>query len=110
MMSMPANGGAARRLGPETGNQDAPSLSRDGSRVAFVSDHEGARDLYVMNIDGSNVTRLTRDLVVYAQAGWSPGDRQIVFSAQATGRNEIYVINADGSGLKRITFGTEGRR
>jgi TolB protein len=78
--------------------------------VAFVSDHEGARDLYLMNIDGSGVTRLTRGLVVWAQAGWSPGDRQVVFSAQATGKNEIYLINADGSGLRRITFGSEGKR
>lgn len=62
-------------LWPLTGNEQhdfLPTWSPDGGRIAFSSDSDGALDgltgLYVMNADGSAVTRLTDGY----DAAWSP--------------------------------------
>ena len=38
-----------------------PSFSPDGSKIAFSSDRDGNYEIYVMNADGSNQTRLTNN-------------------------------------------------
>jgi dipeptidyl aminopeptidase/acylaminoacyl peptidase len=39
---------------------DSPSWSPDGTRLAFSSSRDGNSDIYVMQADGSNQTRITR--------------------------------------------------
>jgi TolB protein len=39
----------------------SPVLSPDGRRIAFVSERDGNRQIYVMNADGSGLRRLTRN-------------------------------------------------
>jgi dipeptidyl aminopeptidase/acylaminoacyl peptidase len=36
-----------------------PSWSPDGTKLLFVSDRSGNRDIYMMNSDGTNVRRIT---------------------------------------------------
>ena len=74
-----------------------PAWSPDGRRIAFHSKRDGNPEIYVMNADGSGVTRLTyngaRDLVT----AWSPDGRRIAFYSNRDGGNwEIYVMNAAG--------------
>src|SRR5438034_4174180 len=67
-------------------------------QIAFISDRDGARDIYVMNADGSGVTRLTNSPAFKQSLVWSPDGAKIsLFTA------EIYTINADGSGLRNLT-------
>ena len=37
----------------------SPAWSPDGARIAFYSERDGNAEIYVMNADGSGVTRLT---------------------------------------------------
>jgi Tol biopolymer transport system component len=53
------DGTKARPVLQLPGDQTAPAWSPDGSQIVFQSDHEGSRDIYVMNSDGSNMTALT---------------------------------------------------
>lgn len=72
-------------------------------RIAFVSDRDGSPEIYVMNADGSGVTRLTSDAVNVSPA-WSPDGSRIVFMSNRDGGNEeIYVVNADGTNVTRLT-------
>lgn len=41
------------------GSDMDPAWSPDGTQLVFVSDRDAASDLYTMNADGSNVTRIT---------------------------------------------------
>jgi len=67
-------------------------------RIAF--------EIYVVNADGSNRTRLTNNSIVDGQPSYSPDGAKILFaSGDALNPNgiEIYVMNADGSNRTRLT-------
>ena len=70
-------------------------------RIAFTSNRDGDSEIYVMNADGSGVTRLTNSGGDHPS--WSPDGRRIAFTSNGDGDSEIYVMNADGSGVTRLT-------
>ena len=60
--------------------------------------------VYVMNADGSNQTRLTKDPAVDREPSWSPDGSRIAFSSDRYQRNHnIFVMNANGTGVTRLT-------
>ena len=78
-----------------------PDWSPDGTKIAFVSNRDGAdSELYVMNVDGSNPVRLTNDSVDDLQPDWSPDSQKIAFTK--SNGNGIHIINGDGTGLVSI--------
>ena len=77
--------------------------SPDGTRIAFMSNRDGNPEIYVMNIDGSNVRRLTNHPAGDSTPTWSPSGAQIAFTSDRAGQPQIYVMNADGSNLRRLT-------
>lgn len=80
-----------------------PAWFADG-RIAFVSNRDGAFELYVMNGDGSNPTRLTNES---GFSGWfsvSPDGDRIVFVSDRDGAPELYVMAADGGNPSRLTY------
>ncbi len=67
-----------------------------GGRIAFISgDIVYERDVYIINVDGTERTRLTYSTGV-SNYSWSPDGSRIFFN---DGQQDGYVINADGSGL-----------
>ena len=74
-----------------------PVWSPDGDRIAFLSNRSGSGDIYVMNVDGSGVERLTEGNSLRG-ISWSPDGERIVFDA-----GDIYVMNADGSDVVQLT-------
>ncbi|MEP7199616.1 MAG: DUF5050 domain-containing protein, partial [Chloroflexota bacterium] len=80
-----------------------PSWSPDGSKIAFTSNRDGHYEVYVMNADGSEQTRLTRTNLHSWSPSWSPDGKKIVFSTSRDRNWEVYVMNADGSNPTRLT-------
>ena len=72
-------------------------------RIAFASGRDGNSEIYVMNADGSGVTRLTHNEAGDGASSWSPDGRRIAFASDRDGNWDIYVMNADGSGVTRLT-------
>jgi TolB protein len=82
-----------------------PVFSPDGKRIAVSSNRDGNNEIYVMNVDGSGVRRLTNHPAGDIAPTWNPTGTQIAFTSDRTGVGapQIYVMNADGTGLRRIT-------
>ena len=72
-------------------------------RIAFVSNRDGAVQIYSANPDGSDPLRLTNNASADTQPAYSADGSQIAFVRN----NDIWVMSANGAGAKPIT-GTEG--
>lgn len=81
--------------------------SPDNQRIVYVSDREGNKELYAMDLEALQETRLTRNPAADHSPRWSPDGQQIAFVSERDGNPEIYVMDADGSYQTRLTNNTE---
>jgi Tol biopolymer transport system component len=98
------------------------TLSPDGKTIVFTSLKDGDLDIYTMNVDGSNVKRLTNTPGYDGGPFWSHDGKRIVYRSWhptdtaltnyqdllkqrlvRPNRMEIWIMNADGSNQHRIT-------
>jgi TolB protein len=121
-----ADGSDATRL--TQGVNDAwPSWSPDASKIVFSStrydptiqpcapaglDAGCPTDIYVMNGDGSNVTRVTTDPVAEYRPTWSPDGALIAFERNTEGasliRPAIFTMRPDGNEVRQVSSGDGG--
>ena len=90
----------APSLGPSF---DVIPTSSVNGKIAFASDRDGNREIYVMEPDGSGQTRLTTNAADDLSPAWSPDGTRIAFASSRDGNYEIYVMDADGSNPTRLT-------
>ncbi|HEX4338778.1 MAG TPA: S9 family peptidase [Polyangiaceae bacterium] len=81
------------------------SLSPDGTRLAYVSDRDGAPRLVVCNLDGSAERTLETGEEPVQEAHWSVDGGFIAFLVAPGGspRTEVWAIRADGTDPRRIS-------
>ena len=82
-----------------------PNWSPDGSMIAFASSRAGARQLFIMNADGSNIRQVTNLDNMGGRSTWSPDGTKLAFYRGPAGDHDIYIINVDGTGLVQLTNG-----
>jgi len=80
-----------------------PSWSPDGTQIIFVSERDYDVEIYIMNADGSNPTRLTDNPAHDWYPSMSPDGQRIAFVSARDGNMELYTMNADGSNQTRLT-------
>ncbi|MDQ3648932.1 MAG: hypothetical protein M3458_01380 [Acidobacteriota bacterium] len=51
-------------------------------KIAFTSDRDGNREIYVMNNDGTNQVRLTNNAGADDFPAWSPNGSRLAFLSQ----------------------------
>ena len=92
-----------RRLAGDIQSWDmAAAWSPDSQRIAFLSSRGiWGNEIYVMDADGTNQQRLTRDGWDDRHPAWSPDGSKIAFSASG-GNIFIVVMNTDGSDRKKL--------
>jgi Tol biopolymer transport system component len=118
----PATGAMRPVTANPYGYQDKePDYAPDGTRIAFVRDRQlveaGASSgnqsaLFVVNVDGSGLRRLTPwTNGLTGTPSWSPDGTTIVFrGSSAYGASDapgqLFLIRPDGSHLRQLTFET----
>lgn len=81
----------------------SPAWSPDSTRLAFYSERDGNAEIYVMNADGTGVTRLTDSGADEGYPAWSPDGRTISFDSDRDGNFDVFAMNADGSNVRPVT-------
>jgi Tol biopolymer transport system component len=82
----------------------APAVSPDGTKIAFLSDRDGATDLYVVATDGTGEIRLTHTPETETQPEWSADGKRIWFTVFSDGSSRIFSIGPGGN--DRTALGT----
>ncbi len=67
-------------------------------------DYPQGAELYMSDLDGSNVVRLTTNEQYDAEIGISPNGEMILFSRQTDGMIDLWTMNPDGTDQKQISF------
>src|SRR6516164_5273970 len=71
------------------------------SRVAFVSDRSGHKEIYICDYDGANILQLTHDGVISVSPALSPDGRKLAYTGYQSGYADIYLVD--------LTTGTRNR-
>lgn len=86
------------------------SWSPDGHRLAFSSLDQ--RQIYAINVDGTNLRELTSETDIphshNRSPAWSPDGQQIAFSSSRNESGGIFLMDADGGNVRELTNGGEG--
>lgn len=125
--SMRTDGSDVRKLTDELGYDGGPFFNRDGTKIVYRAHHptdsaaiddyqrllsDGlirptTLDVWVMDADGSNKTRLTNNSAANFGPFFHPSGDRVIFSSNMhdpRGRDfDLYLIGTDGTGLERVT-------
>ncbi len=91
------------RLTKSVGIDVSPAFSPDGKKIAFVSDRSGNAQIYIMDSDGYNISRVTFRGDYNTSPAWSPDGKRIVFVGRYNGISQIFTVKTDGSDQMLLT-------
>lgn len=106
MLAIDSDGTSLSSIGSSTGLDLQPQVSPDGTRlvVARFDLDASEYDLFVIDLDGGNETRVTTTPGINELAPtWSPDGTEIAYSTYANGKS-IWIIGVDGSDNRQLTF------
>ena len=92
----------------------SPAASPDGSKLAFVSDRDGNREIYILDLkwmdgytqwEGVNLTNISKTSGHDWTPQFSPSNDKIVYTTYFPDSDnyDVFIMNIDGSGKKNIT-------
>ena len=82
-------------------------------KIVFSSDRctnwqrDGGFQIYVMDADGSNQTRLTNSYQDANHPAWSPDGGSLAFASNRNGNWDIFVKRSDGTEVDQLTDGPD---
>lgn len=92
-----------KQLTPDTDLSSSPSLSWDGTMIAYASDRSGAggSDIWMQHLPDGIPTQITNDAAGNDEPSISPDGRTVAFSSPRD-HGGIYTSNTDGTGEKLL--------
>jgi len=86
-----------------------PQPSPDGQRVVFavrvfnIEENKGVTDLWLVNIDGSGLRRLTTHPAGSSDPRWSPDGKWIYFLSSRNESSQVWRLAVDGGEAEQVT-------
>jgi TolB protein len=72
------------------------------SRIAFVSNRTGHKEIYTADYDGANVVQLTRDNAISVNPNLAPDGRRLAYTGYQSGYADIYLVDLSSGSRNRI--------
>ena len=85
-----------------------PFPAPNSGYIAFKSNPDGLRNLYLFNTYSLLPSRLTVIAAVDTTPAWSQDGNWIAFSSNRTGNYDIFIMHPDGSGMLNLTNNPTG--
>jgi TolB protein len=77
------------------------------SKIAFISNRDGNDELYMMDYDGANQTRITFNKMIDYMPAWSHDGKKIAYTSYRKGNADLYILSLyEGSISAVSTQGT----
>ncbi|WP_289029769.1 amidohydrolase family protein [uncultured Paraglaciecola sp.] len=112
-------GGDAKALTQDFAWNIHPAVSPDGKKIAFISDRGGLSNLWVMNLDGTNLKQVsTEKYNLIHSPKWSPDGQYIavskgIMSSRSIPAGEIWLYHhagGDGLAIKKRVNGKKDQK
>lgn len=103
------NGQLTPELLEAFGRVSEPKISPDKKQILYTVEFvsckadKGNKELWVMNIDGSNQRKLTNTAEPELNAEWINGGKEIAFLSVADKQLQLFIMNSDGSNRRQIS-------
>ncbi len=95
--------GVPKQLTANAGQNYDPAVTRDGRYIVFVSDRAGSRNLWRINIDGSNPLRLTTGRNDHFPS-CSPDSKWVIYNSPSTSTpTTLWRVTIDGGAPVQLT-------
>jgi TolB protein len=92
--------------GAAGGSNLTPAWSADGTRIAFSSSRLGDSEIWVADVSGGNLHKLTSFRGPDVAPTWNPRtNAQLAWVSGRTGLPQIYTMDQDGANVQRMTDG-----
>ena len=99
------DGGAPRRMTFTTDkNETSPQWTRDGQRLAFLSDREGSQQIYLLAVDGGEARKLTTEKDGVHAFAFTRDGRWLVFSAGKAEARQLSLIDLQSETLAPVAL------
>ena len=80
-----------------------PTRKPGGEWIAFNSRLEGNSDIYMVDIQGNNLTQLTTSSAHDFYPSWSPDGSRIIYQTNEGGDQELAIVNITNKNIEFIT-------
>ncbi len=80
-----------------------PGVAR--TRIAFVSDRTGNKEIWAVDYDGKGLTQLTRNGSINLSPAWSPDLASVAFVSYAGGDPDIHALDVASGESRRVIGG-----
>lgn len=91
----PVVGGLTRTIRLKQDQTSSPSLSPDGTKVAYAGYENTKSDIFIINLETEQITNITNDIYVDETPSWSPDGEWIAFATERDSQFDLFRVNIE---------------